>query len=374
MVGTVHPRELSAPARGSLRVAVATTADDAAIRALLRTSPMRGAITLTFEREPDYFRGADLAGGVDRPIVAYDGERLICAGRCTTRPAFVNGRVRRVAYLGELRLAPDAAGRIDALRGGWRFFRTLHERGPADFTFTSIAADNVRARRLLERGLPWLPRYEFLGELTTLVIDTASSSTTTSVSVEPVEIGEAAEFLRTENARRQFATPWSASLLASLASAKFSAADLRVVRREGKIAGCLGLWDQRSFRQAVIRSYARPLIWARPLLNIFAPLLRQPRLPSPGAALSHAFLSPLAIKADAPELLPDLIAHAGRMLRARGIDFLTLALPAADARLALLRPRFRCRPYVTRLYRVIWPGGMAEPLDGRPLLPEVSLL
>ena len=47
----------------STRFAVATRDDDAAIRRLLRENPMRGAVSVGFEREPDYFRGGEIAGG-----------------------------------------------------------------------------------------------------------------------------------------------------------------------------------------------------------------------------------------------------------------------------------------------------------------------
>ena len=157
MVGTAAHGQLNARsgARG-LRFALATPADDAAIRRLLRTTPMRGAITLTFEREPNYFCGASVAGAEDHTIVAKEGDTLLCIGRCTTRSTWVNGQIRRVGYLAELRLAESAHGRLDVLRGGYRFFHALHEASPAEWYFTSIASDNRRARRFarLRSGCP----------------------------------------------------------------------------------------------------------------------------------------------------------------------------------------------------------------------------
>src|SRR5690606_29726528 len=62
MVGTAPDGQLTAARRDKrVRFAVAGPEHDAAIRQLLRT-PMHGAIAVAFEREPDYFRGAAIAG------------------------------------------------------------------------------------------------------------------------------------------------------------------------------------------------------------------------------------------------------------------------------------------------------------------------
>jgi hypothetical protein len=60
----------------------------------------------------------------------------------------------------------------------------------------------------------------------------------------------------------------------------------------------------------------------------------------------------------------------------RRIEFLTLGLAANDPSLALLRRKFKCREYRSRVYVVRWPGlgGSASELDGRCLGPEVALL
>src|SRR5436190_4236002 len=129
------------------RFAVANEADEAGIRRLLRENSMRGAVSVTFEREPDYFRGTGLGGGVDQTIVAYEENRLACMGRCTRRQCWVNGRARTVGYLAELRLDARARRRFNIVRDGYQFFR---QQSGEELFFTSIASDNARARRLLE--------------------------------------------------------------------------------------------------------------------------------------------------------------------------------------------------------------------------------
>ena len=170
MAGTTLDRKLMTARTGRVPFALATQADDADIRRLLRENPMPGQITLTLEREPDYFADAGLPGTVKQTIVANEGGRVVCVGSCATRERFVNGQPHRVGYLGGLRLDARVTGRFDILRRGYEFFRELQADNPADFYFTSIAADNAPARKFLERGLPGMPAYEFIGEFVTSVV------------------------------------------------------------------------------------------------------------------------------------------------------------------------------------------------------------
>ena len=381
MVGTVVDGQLasaaSAPPEPSVRFAVATRADDAAIRRLLRENPMRGAVTLTFEREPSYFQGTAVAGGADQTIVAFERDRLLCMGRSTIREAWLNGRARRVGYLAELRLDAAAQGRIDILRGGYRFFHELQRASPADFTFTSIAADNTRARRFLERGLPGLPNYEFLDGLTTLLISTKPRRLFARPGrnlLETATAEELAEFLDNSASCHQLASTWTPNRVLGLGTHGLAVDAFGVVRTNGRIIAAGALWDQRSFRQTVIRGYSRSLACARPFANTLGALFGLSAFPRVGSVLSHAFLSPLAASPDVASLLPRVVSAFCRRAAAKGIDYLTLALPSNDTRLAELRRCFRPRTYASRLYRVRWPGEPAFEIDSRSFLPDVALL
>ena len=107
MAGTIVESKLTRPS-SAVRFALATNEDDLSIRRLLRENPMRGAISVSFEREPNYFRGTEIAGADDQTILAFDRARLVCIGRCSVRYRYINGAIHRVGYLSDLRL--DSAG------------------------------------------------------------------------------------------------------------------------------------------------------------------------------------------------------------------------------------------------------------------------
>jgi hypothetical protein len=368
MAGAILERELTASKAGGVSFSVATNEDDAEIRRLLRENPMPGRISLSLEREPDFFADANSSTETKNTIVARDGRRVVCVGSCCVRQRFVNGKPRTVGYLGGLRLDARVAGRFDILRRGYDYFRQLQRDAPADFYFTSIAADNQRARTFLERGLPGMPRYEFVCEFVTLVIPTlpCRQCHPSSHNIAHPDRNGSLGFLNECNSAYQFAPHWS---LEDLPPSEF-----RVFRTGQQIEACGALWDQRQFKQIVVRGYSKLLATARPIFNIFSRLTHQPRLPNIGEALSIAFASCLASKIDAP--LVRLIQRLSNSARQRGIELLTLGFAGNDPRLANIRRNFRCREYRSRIYVVHWPGigGTARELDNRVLAPEVALL
>src|SRR5215831_12146863 len=85
MAGAILERELTAARSGRVEFDVAKPGDDPEIRRLLRDSSTRGSISISLEREPDYFLEAKnlSARGEGAPadhqaIVARDRDRVVC--------------------------------------------------------------------------------------------------------------------------------------------------------------------------------------------------------------------------------------------------------------------------------------------------------
>jgi len=377
MGGTTAIRQLASP--GRLTWTLARPADDAAIRRLLRENPMGGSIQLTFEREPDYFQGAGLAGAEDQTVLVSFGDRLAAVGRCIRRPCWMDGEIRSVGYLSELRLDASARGRFEILRAGYRFFQQTQRDAPADFYFTSIASDNTRARRVLESGVRGLPRYEFLGELITLLIPVprgARASAFRTVAATADRLPELLEMLNQQARRCQLAAVWTEPMLRALAHHGLPLESFRLVFDGDRIVACGALWDQRSFRQTVVRRYARPLALVRPFLNFAAFFFGTPRLPPAGTSLAQAFLSPLALAEGCEDLLPEMLPSFFPVAAGLALEFVTLALPSGDPRLPRLQRRYRPRLWPCRLYRVLWDGLSSAPLTKAQaaFLPDLGLL
>jgi hypothetical protein len=378
MAESILDHRLTAPAAGEIRLALASAEDDAAIRRLLRENPMRGGITFSSEREPNYFRGFDIAGVDTQTILAWENEQLLCLGRCSIQRRFVNGHIRRVGYLADLRLDAPAQGRFDILRQGYQFFQELHRSDPPDFYFTSIAADNHRSIRLLERGLPGMPAYEFLRDFVTLFIAVPRNAPRRLKCIRGSSghLAELVSCLNRHAKQNQLAAFWTEAGLLSLKNIGLALSDFQLLLDDNKVIACVALWDQRGFKQMVVREYSRKISFARPWINLAAKLFGTPRLPPVNSTLAFGLLSPLAVPADKPELIPALVGTILSIAAERGLEFCAIGFAAGDFRLEALRNHFRCREYNTRLYRVRWKDADANipTLDDGPFLPELAFL
>jgi hypothetical protein len=352
MAGTILDRQLS---RSRVQFAEATHADDAEIRGLLRETPMRGAISITLEREPNYFADAEIPGESRQTIVARENDKVVCVGSCVTRDLFVNGRPRRVGYLGGLRLAATHAGRFDILRRGYQFFSELQHDDPAEFYFTSIASDNRRARDFLEASIRGLPKYEFLCDYATLVIPSKLGKMPSAST--PLQLNS--------NPSHQFASVWTEQKLTALERLGFKNSYL--VSDKGE---CAGLWDQRWFKQTVIRGYSGWLRFARPIINT----LGLGHLPEVGESLSNAIVC--GLNAPDPNTAVALLSNLRSLAAKRGISYISLGLSGNDPRMATIIRTLPCRIYNSRIYLVRWPdiGGAAADLDARLISPELAFL
>ena len=363
---------IAAPSVSSAEVTVAEPADDADLRQMLRTSFMPGAVRVAFTREPDYFAADGMAGGEDVTVVARRDGRVVGSGRCSIYPLMRNGVARRIGYLNILRVAKRTPESARLLREGYELLgrETAHL---ADGYFTSIASDNLRARRVLEHGgRLGLPSYRRLCDLVTLVgaVDVDARPTHESTATE----SELDAFLGGVSQDSQLSLSWEPSRWSDLARHGVSARDFCVVRQGGGIIATAAVWDQRAFRQTVIDGYEGWLRHVRPVLNVATALGRRPQLPTPGSVLAQGAL--LGAGTTDPAAWPALWRVVRQRAAALGLSWLTLSRDSRDPELSVLRRLMKGQEYRTTLYEVSWPGGprWSDSWDDRLFCPEVALL
>jgi hypothetical protein len=368
-----------------VRFELATRADDAEIRRLLRENPMPGRISISLEREPDAALAAAVEGDVHHTIVARDptNGRLMAMGSVSVRDAYVNGEVTRLGYLGQLRLDRAYRPRASMVIGGYRLFRELHESLGVRLYLTSIAADNEQATRFLARGLPDMPTYRACETFVTSVIEPwrVNCSPPAGLRIDTCgaeRLPELHECIERSAPRRQFAPSWREGELLE----RMRCRELRMIAatRRGRVVGCVGVWDQSAYKQAVIRGYEPRLLRWRPFINFVGRVCNAPHLPPVGTKLNLFYLSHVAIEDDDPEVFPALLAAACDPSEMRGDGFLeaqfVLGLSERSPLLGAI-PRGLCRhTYRTNLYVVHWDDGRAAAaeLDDRVCQPEVALL
>jgi hypothetical protein len=378
---------------GAVVFDLAAPEDEAEVRRLLGENPLPGEVTVALEREGAGAAAGDLEGDFHQLLVARQAGsgRLVGMASRAVAEVFLNGRPRRVGYLGQLRLAAPWRRRRRFLQSAFGFLRRLHEDGRAPFYFASLMADNRAAHRLLTAGLPGLPVFCELAELVTLVVPVpvavpAAVRWRRRPPPVPLETGsrqrldETAACLERHARRHQLARRWTAAdLLSPRRTPGLSPEDFVLATDGTRVIGCAALWDQRSFKQTRVVAYAPALARLRPWLNLAAPWLGTPRLPAVGEVLRQAFVSHLAVDGDQPEVALALVEALCRRAARRRLDYLVLGLPAASPLLPVLRRRLRPREIHSVLHAVHWAEdeGARKLLDGLESLPfhaEVAVL
>lgn len=344
---------------------------------------MDGKIRVSLEREPNAFLAAVVEGKPHHTVVAREpaSGRIVGMGTRAVWNAFINGEPQRLGYLSQLRVDRAFRGRRRLLAAGYAALRELRSPDEAPFDVTSIIADNETARRLLGAGVPGLPHYRELSGFVTLVLPTVRRSRKRPPTlIEPglsERMAEVADCLE-RNRRRYQAAPFftAAELLSPERSRGLAPQDFRLAVRNGRILGCLALWDQSGFKQAVVRGYAPRLARWRPWINRLSWALGTPRLPAPGEPLPHAYISHVAVDEDDPEIFRELVESAHAEACLRRYAYVVIGFAAGHPWLPWLERRFRSRRYESVLYAVDWGEGDAavEALDGRLPHIEAALL
>ena len=372
----------------ALKFELACESDDPDLRRLLRENPIPGSISLSFEREPNYFYAAAIEGDFHQTIVAReaDTKKVIAFGNRSVRPLFVNGITQDVGYMSQLRVRPNYGRGLYLARGladGFKKYHELHQDGRAPFYLMSVIEDNTPARRLLTSGLPAYPCVQEYVRMFTYVIYPVRKKQKLSLprSLSIVRgsdeyLDKIVDCLNRNGSRKQFAPYWTKeALLSSLVPAP-AIHDFFLILDGNHLVGCLACWDQTSFKQTVVRGYSGSLARWRKLLNLFSPLGILPYLPEPNTSLRHSYASHLAIENDDPEIFAILLRAIYNENQQRGYSYFMIGLVESNPLRAVVQ-EYRPLTYISQLYLVGWEDGQAAIADVDKQLipaPEIAML
>ena len=367
------------------RLDLASRDDDAALRQVLAETPMKGAVSVGFRREPSYFQAAVVDGEFRQTVTASEvsSGTLVGCGSRSVRTRYFNGRKEPIGYLSTLRILP-AHRKGTLVARGFAYFRELHQDGRALFYLTMIAAGNAQATETLTRGRAGLPKYHPIGDYQTSLIPIPQRARSFRVpagitlrSASACDVISILSFLHESGPARQFFPTYSECDFFNPDGTfrDLNAEDIVLAIRDGKIIGTLALWNQCSFRQVVVEEYGQPLRWTRRIYNLLASISARPRLPNVKQPLRQLTAALPVVANDDPQVFHALISAAINNAAGGSSDHLMLGLHVADPLLVVVR-QFRTACYTTRAYIVCWEDGeelLAE-IDNRPPYLELGTL
>jgi hypothetical protein len=142
--------------------------------------------------------------------------------------------------------------------------------------------------------------------------------------------------------------------------------DICIARRNGRIAGVMGVWDQSAYKQNVVRSYSG---WMRLAAAI------DHRLPKTGEKIRNGYATFVCIAGDSAIVFEELLADVLQRSAARGLEYLLMGLDENDPLVSTAR-RHPHILYRSRLFLAEWPDGpqLHAQLDRRPCYVELATL
>lgn len=357
---------------------LATPADEADLRALLRSNAMHDWVDMVLTREPDFFASSQLFGH-EQTIIARARSTGQAVGLCTCTRHMVhcNGQATELPYLGGLRIAPAWRHRLPIVRRGFAAVRQLCAPpsvppGPLPLCYTALndmVTLALPAARGQQHGL-WQPLTDAACSTDTEA-NQPGAMHTPAPCLPKLDLSTLCDWYNTQASRYQFAPVLTPNWVRQHSASNSSQAPVRfyIVQRHGRLQACMALWDQRTCRQARALHYRWPLGPLLPTYNAWARWAKRPPLPHVGDALAHSFMAFFACDTDMESALIPLIEDA---LALAATPVLSLGLYAQHPALARLLARFKPWCYRTRIYAVS--DAPSLPLDGRMAQPEVAIL
>jgi len=371
---------------GDLQYRVAQKEHDSALRRALRENTMPGWITLSYEREPNYFQGATIEGDIHETVIGIDlnNDEIMGIGTRSVQKRYVDETPYNIGYLGQLRVERNYRNKLRALKYGFQFCQEfIHSEGTSPYYLTSIIADNDRAKRLLTSDLPDYPRYRLLDNMFTLALPTRSHKKSTlaqGVNIEKAtleHLDDIIDCLNRNNQRYQFASLWTKTDIISEQRCRgLSIDDFFVAVKKGKVVACLALWNQSRYKQVVVRNYNKAIKFSRPLLNTVSRVLGYPTLPRINSRLSQVYISHFAIDGDDIELALALLKSAICHAAEQGQELVLFGLSQSHPCLPDIQRALKHIRYTSSIYLVHWDDVQIdiEQLRRRPLHLDIAVL
>ncbi len=346
-------------------IELARSSDDDELRRILRESPMGGSIEVAFLREPSYFTAARIQGRRVQVMIVRREGRIAGVGTRALRPTYVNGERVEAGYLSDLRIRPEFRGGT-VLARGYRFLRELHADGQAKIYTTVIVNDNRTALQTVAANRAGLPRYADCGRILTPILYLRAPLPEIPADVARATLDDLPEIVAKLNENRlQFAPAYEAADFLDGRFRDFRVENFYLLRRQERIAGVMGIWDQRGFRQTVVVRYRGLLAPLRPLIN----LVRRPPLPPPGETLR--FFYSAFVSTDDVEAYRALLRRVHNDWIGRGYTHFVAGLHERDPRAKVFQEYSRT-PFAGRLFSVTFDGPAT--LDDRVPYVEAALL
>jgi hypothetical protein len=318
-----------------IEITLARPEHSAELCRLFRKTPMAGSIQVAMEREPDFFQGAALHSLHSKVVIARDQDGKVIGSLCLAqRPVYVDGQVREVDFLSDVRIHP--LHRQGMVLG--RMIRQGRKQGLLAHGFAQciVVRDNIPALNLIDAPRRGAPPFFAAGKYASPAIFLGRRRPSLEgdlqirrATFEDISIMQA--LLDEEAPKKQFYPKYQLTELKS--SPYYRGLDYGnyyLAFRGARLVGIAGIWDQSEFKQTRIVGYQGATRWLRPLFNVIAPVTGRPGLPPIGSALKHLVLHTVCIRDNYPKVFSVIFRRICNEFAMSGQAYIQCGFDASD--------------------------------------------
>ena len=317
------------------RIAIreATNADNDALLALTRATPMGGRIALRIDREPDFFALLRARGDAVVYVATHDREVIGCLS-AAIHSSYVRGTLEKIAHVGDMKVHPDFRGRQVTLRLIAALQVHLQSEG-VDVCF-SLVADGNKSMMKIAEGKHGTPAQVQLGRFfVEELIPSPFRRKSRRYLIEPAceeDLPEIAAILDGLSRKMNFAPPVRSDDLHRLIERTGAEAfrGMLVAREAGKVVATLTVEDTRTLRQNVLIGLPTSLRIAVTVLRVLALPIPGLSVPHVGSQLSMLYVRFMGCMEGCEEALRPMIAEARALAYRHRFTFLSVGLHERD--------------------------------------------
>lgn len=306
---------------------------------------MSGDIEVLYKRDPNFFYGAEIQGFKNEVLVALnEKDEIVAVGGRTLKKVYVNGFLKTIGYLSDLRVGKNAR-HLHILANGYREMGELMQMTPAYMHLTTIIEDNKQARAALtwKNKHKFIPNYFDVGRINTyFVLPIFKKNFFKKFEIRNGSVGnidEIVTFLNQEGAKKQFFPLYTKEYFMKLRG--FNLSDLYVAYSKGKVVGVSAKWKQSSFKQVVLKKYHGKMRWIKKILGHF--------LPDENEEIEHIYLAFNVVKNNDLTIFKALFAKIYNDLHKSTVKYFVIAFHEKDPLQKALKGYIKIT-YKSRLY------------------------
>ena len=287
----------------------------------------------------------------------------------------INKKIKTIGYLSEMRLNKDYRNNLYYIKNGFQAIKNIvPNKTTDDFYFTSIALDNHKAKRLLEANLPQMPKYTKLGQMTTLLFSSNIGKDNKILKrADKSSINMIINFYNDQSKNYQLSPNLTKSYINLIGVNNF----YYVNDENNNIKVCLCLWDQRKFKQSVVKFYKYKIGRFLSVINFWAKITKRVELPKEMQQIESIFIAFFAFDNCSEKELTKILLEAS--FKAKNIDAKAciVGLSSNNPILKHLKTKLKAITYQTEIYQVdLYPNNYKTTFAKHNLMiqPEVALL